>query len=273
MASKQAASRLRKELKAISADPPPHIHVSCDESNILSWNYLLEGPSDTPYEGGWYWGRLKFPKHYPFAPPSILMVTPSGRFETNVRLCLSMSDYHPETWQPAWSLSTVLKGLLSFMCEESPTAGAVDPPPPPEKRRELAMRSLAWNKAQAEFLKFFPEVDQIVAEAEARQPQQAPAVGSTAGTADGRPEAGARDGGDVVPPAQGRDEAQRAFNVGDVIRIHGLKARTDLNGQEGVIEALPGEASADRIQVRVGADSVALKPESMERLRGPSHGP
>ena len=27
------------------------------------------------------------------------------------------SDYHPETWQPAWSVATVLKGLLSFMCE------------------------------------------------------------------------------------------------------------------------------------------------------------
>ena len=29
------------------------------------------------------------------------------------------SDYHPETWQPAWSVATVLKGLLSFMCEDA----------------------------------------------------------------------------------------------------------------------------------------------------------
>lgn len=41
-----------------------------------------------------YWGRLRFPKDYPFRPPSILMVTPNGRFETNTRLCLSMS------WSP-----------------------------------------------------------------------------------------------------------------------------------------------------------------------------
>lgn len=172
MASKQAVARLRKELKAINVDPPPHIHVSCDESNILSWNYLLEGPADTPFEGGWYWGRLRFPKDYPFSPPSIIMMTPSGRFEPNMRLCLSMSDYHPESWQPAWSLATVLKGLLSFMCEESPTAGAVDPPPPYEERQRLAQVSLEWNKTQADFLKAFPEVDDIVAQVEARKREQ-----------------------------------------------------------------------------------------------------
>ncbi|CAJ1385689.1 unnamed protein product [Effrenium voratum] len=46
MASKQASSRLRKEIKAISEDPAPHIHVSVEESNILEWHYVLEGPKD-----------------------------------------------------------------------------------------------------------------------------------------------------------------------------------------------------------------------------------
>ena len=31
------------------------------------------------------------------------------------RLCLSISDFHPDTWNPAWSVSTILTGLLSFM--------------------------------------------------------------------------------------------------------------------------------------------------------------
>ena len=30
------------------------------------------------------------------------MLTPNGRFKTGIRLCLSMSDYHPETWNPLW---------------------------------------------------------------------------------------------------------------------------------------------------------------------------
>ena len=62
--------------------------------------------------------KLKFPADYPFKPPSIYMCTPSGRFATGQRLCLSMSDFHPETWNPGWSVATVATGLLSFMCED-----------------------------------------------------------------------------------------------------------------------------------------------------------
>ena len=28
------------------------------------------------------------------------MITPNGRFAVNTRLCVSMSDFHPETWNP-----------------------------------------------------------------------------------------------------------------------------------------------------------------------------
>lgn len=164
-----AKTRLLKELKGIFADPPPYIHVACDEANILDWSFLLEGPEDTPYEGGWYWGRLNLSKDYPFAPPSILMVTPNGRFETNTRLCLSMSDYHPESWQPSWSLSTVLKGLLSFMCEDTLTAGSITPVPSDQARKILARASLKWNQAQPEFMEAFPEVQAIVAAAASRK--------------------------------------------------------------------------------------------------------
>merc|ERR1719401_2446505 len=100
-----------------------------------------------------------------------MMVTPNGRFEMNTRLCLSISDYHPETWQPSLSASTVLKGLLSFMCEDSPTAGAVDPLPPADERQKLAQASAEWNKGQAEFTKAFPEFDSILAAVAARKSQ------------------------------------------------------------------------------------------------------
>ena len=60
-------------------------------------------------------GKLVFPKDYPFKPPSIRMLTPNGRFQIDTRLCLSMSDFHPGTWNPSWSVATILNGLLSFM--------------------------------------------------------------------------------------------------------------------------------------------------------------
>lgn len=76
---------------------------------------MVAGPEDTPYEGGYYHGKLVFPGDFPFKPPAIYMITPNGRFRTNRKLCLSISDFHPDTWNPAWSVSTILTGLLSFM--------------------------------------------------------------------------------------------------------------------------------------------------------------
>ena len=67
------------------------------------------------FSGGFYHGKLMFPREFPFKPPSIYIQTPNGRFKCNTRLCLSISDFHPDTWNPAWSVSTILTGLLSFM--------------------------------------------------------------------------------------------------------------------------------------------------------------
>ena len=33
-------------------------------------------------------GKVIFPPQYPYKPPSILMLTPNGRFATNTKLCL-----------------------------------------------------------------------------------------------------------------------------------------------------------------------------------------
>jgi hypothetical protein len=42
--------------------PPPYIPaVAVNERNMLEWHYLLQGPPDTPYVGGWYVGKLRYP--------------------------------------------------------------------------------------------------------------------------------------------------------------------------------------------------------------------
>ena len=104
-------------------------------SNILEWHFVIKGPKDTPYVGGSYHGKLIFPSEYPYKPPAIMMLTPNGRFNTNTRLCLSMSDFHPETWVPAWSVASILNGVLSFMLESTPTVRPA-PAPIPQPKRE-----------------------------------------------------------------------------------------------------------------------------------------
>ena len=143
MATKAAHKRLTREYAALSAKPPPYIVAHPSESNILEWHYILTGPPDTPYEGGQYWGTLVFPSDYPFAPPAIRMHTPSGRFRCSERLCLSISDFHPKSFNPAWEVSTILLGVLSFMTSEEMTTGSLSASY--AERKAVAARTRWWN--------------------------------------------------------------------------------------------------------------------------------
>lgn len=143
MATNAATKRLTKEYKAISKNPPEYIVAHPSDSNILEWHYVITGPPNTPYEGGQYWGTLIFPPDYPFAPPAIRMHTPSGRFQPSTRLCLSISDFHPKSFNPAWEVSTIIVGLLSFMTSEEMTTGSVRMTD--HERRIFAARSRWWN--------------------------------------------------------------------------------------------------------------------------------
>ncbi|CAI2347048.1 unnamed protein product [Caenorhabditis sp. 36 PRJEB53466] len=166
-----ALQRLKKDYQRILKEPVPFMKAAPLESNILEWRYIIIGAPKTPYEGGIYQGKLLFPKDFPFKPPAILMITPNGRFQTNTRLCLSISDYHPDTWNPAWTVSTIITGLMSFMNDNQPTLGSLVTTE--SERRLLARKSKAFNLKDKTFCALFPEeADEIRAEMEKMDQEQ-----------------------------------------------------------------------------------------------------
>ena len=56
-------------------------------------------------------------------PPSIQLLTPSGRFEVGKKICLSATSFHPEHWQPAWGIRTIIEALIAFF--PTPSDGAL----------------------------------------------------------------------------------------------------------------------------------------------------
>ncbi|XP_047333011.1 ubiquitin-conjugating enzyme E2 34-like [Impatiens glandulifera] len=155
MAEKACVKRLQKEYRSLCKEPVSHVTARPSPNDILEWHYVLEGSEGTPFAGGHYYGKIKFPPEYPYKPPGITMITPNGRFMTQKKICLSMSDFHPESWNPMWSVSSILTGLLSFMMDSSPTTGSVSTTDI-EKQR-LAKSSLAFNCKNPTFKKIFPE--------------------------------------------------------------------------------------------------------------------
>ncbi|XP_065842423.1 ubiquitin-conjugating enzyme E2 J2-like [Oscarella lobularis] len=157
-----ATNRLKQDYMRLMKDPVPYITAAPLPSNILEWHYVVKGPEDSLYSGGYYHGKLVFPREFPFKPPSIYMTTPNGRFKCNQRLCLSISDFHPDTWNPAWSVATILTGLLSFMLETTPTMGSEETSD--YQKQQLALDSGLFNLRNSTFRELFPQICQEIEE-------------------------------------------------------------------------------------------------------------
>ncbi|KAJ4325767.1 hypothetical protein N0V94_000527 [Neodidymelliopsis sp. IMI 364377] len=108
--------RILKEASELSVSPSRDYHAEPLETNLFEWHFTIRGPpAPSAYAGGIYHGRIILPPQYPLRPPSFRFLTPTGRFEVNREICLSISGHHEETWQPAWGVRTALVAIRSFM--------------------------------------------------------------------------------------------------------------------------------------------------------------
>merc|ERR1711976_847924 len=74
-------------------------------------------------------GYITCPDDYPAHAPKINLITPNGRFRTNDLqdgICLSISHYHPESWNPAWKVNQIVIGLQTFWQGGEYTYGSVE---------------------------------------------------------------------------------------------------------------------------------------------------
>ncbi|KAI7871086.1 ubiquitin-conjugating enzyme/RWD-like protein [Spinellus fusiger] len=122
-----AVKRLMQEARELSLHGSDDYEAHPLEENILEWHFTVRGPAETEFDGGRYHGRILLPSEYPFKPPELIFLTPNGRFELNTKICLSVTGFHPEEWQPAWGIRTVLLAVAGFFPTEAKGAiGGLD---------------------------------------------------------------------------------------------------------------------------------------------------
>ncbi|KAL2652265.1 hypothetical protein R1flu_020393 [Riccia fluitans] len=137
-----AVKRILQEVREMQNNASEDFMSLPLQDNIFEWQFAIRGPQDTEFEGGIYHGRIQLPPEYPFRPPAFMLLTPNGRFQTQTKICLSISQHHPEHWQPSWSVRTALVALIAFLPTKPDGAlGSLDYTS--EERRALAIKSRA----------------------------------------------------------------------------------------------------------------------------------
>ncbi|KAL3811584.1 hypothetical protein ACHAXA_004038 [Cyclostephanos tholiformis] len=122
-----------------------YMRIGPFNKNMLRWHFSIKGPHNSVYEQGVYHGLILLPKNYPAMPPRIQMLTPNGRFMTNVDICLSASNYHPETWTPKWTILSLVNALRLHMLTLANEIGGIISSD--ESKRWYARESRFWRQS------------------------------------------------------------------------------------------------------------------------------
>jgi ubiquitin-protein ligase len=103
---------------------PDGIYLWIDKTNIFQQYALIVGPENTPYFGGFYFFKIKYPDNYPEQPPEVKLMTINGkvRFNPNLyqcgKVCLSiLGTWAGPSWKPIMNIRLVLNSIRSLMGE------------------------------------------------------------------------------------------------------------------------------------------------------------
>ncbi|OBW65880.1 MAG: Snare-like protein [Aureobasidium pullulans] len=115
-----------REIKELQTGSELSLAVAHREDDVRTVRCLIVGPSDTPYEFGFFEFKAKFGDAYPVQPPSVRCLTTNGgrcRFNPNIyatgKVCLSIlgtwRGEEGEQWSTDQGIESVLISIQSLM--------------------------------------------------------------------------------------------------------------------------------------------------------------
>ena len=119
--------RLISDIREINKNPltSQGIYYQHDETDMMKGYAMIIGPSETPYEYGYYLFEFKYPANYPFEPPTVTACTQDGRTRFNPNLyvsgkvCVSiLNTWTGDQWSSCQTISSILLVLCTLLCKD-----------------------------------------------------------------------------------------------------------------------------------------------------------
>ena len=114
-----AARRLEKELAENLKNPPTGCSVALKGDSLFEWQCVIEGPPDSPFEGGKFTLRFVFPKDYPFKQPRVTFLTKvyHCNVDSKGKICVDVLD---TKWVSGYKVATLLLSIRTFLTDCDP---------------------------------------------------------------------------------------------------------------------------------------------------------
>ena len=144
--------RLQREYTEIQKDPPANCTAGpVSDADFFTWEAMIFGPSDSPFQGGLFRLSIHFPSDYPFKPPILTFKTKIYHPNINAAggICL---DILKGQWSPALTISKVLLSILSLLTDANPSDPLVPEIADQYKRDRAAYDATArvWTERYAQ---------------------------------------------------------------------------------------------------------------------------
>lgn len=120
--SSAALRAIQAHLRDFEIDPPAGINAGPEDDDLMVWTACVQGPPDTPYEGGLFFLSVKFGDGYPWDPPHVRFTTEVYHPNVNEKgdICLSILFKEcswDNGWSPAMNISSVLLSIVVLLQE------------------------------------------------------------------------------------------------------------------------------------------------------------
>jgi ubiquitin-protein ligase len=125
---KRRTNALMNQYRKAISEPSTFAMYSLDPNDIGIWYIKLFdiGGDRDEFVGGEYLVKITAPPEFPMKPPHFEMLTPNGVYGINCKVCISIGEYHANSYRATLGIAGFVQQLMSGLVGWETLGGGIN---------------------------------------------------------------------------------------------------------------------------------------------------